>query len=161
MSTLAIKKTESISDELERMHDRITKRAFAIFDSNGQSFGRDLDDWLAAEKELIWKPPVELTEKDGAFSLCIAVPGVEPKDIHVEVTTEHLLLRAQSRHEHGKDRGEVHVCEFESRNVFRSIRFPKPINPDKVNAEFKNGMLYVNAVLAADAQIQKIELMAS
>ena len=45
-TTLPIKKTESIFDEVQQMHDQIMKRAFEIFDGNGHDFGRDLENWL-------------------------------------------------------------------------------------------------------------------
>jgi HSP20 family protein len=154
-TTFPIKKAESILDELEKMHDRIEKRAFEIFDGSDRTFGSDLDDWLAAERELIWKPSVELTEKDNEFSLRIAVPGVDPKDIDIEVTPEYLLVRGEAHQEHEEDRGRVHVCEFESGNLFRSIHFPKKINPGKVKAELKNGVLLVNAGIAVEAKTKR------
>ena len=61
-TTLPVKKTESIFDELQQMHGRIMKRAFEIFDGNGHTFGRDLEDWLQAERELVTKPSIELEE---------------------------------------------------------------------------------------------------
>ena len=161
MASLPIKKTESIFDELNQMQERIMHRAYDLFETRGKAFGRDLEHWLAAEQELIWKPSVELTEKDNEFNLRIAVPGVDPRDIDIEVTPEYLLVKAESRHEHKEDKGEVHVCEFESGNLFRSIRFPKAINTDRVKAEFKNGVLQINAPVAAAAQSRKIELKAS
>ena len=160
-ATLPIKKTESILDELRQMQDRIMHRAYDLFETRGRTLGRDLEHWLAAEHELIWKPTVELTEKDNEFSLRIAVPGVYPKDIDIEVTPEYLLVKAEARHEHREDRGHVHACEFESGNLFRSIQFPKTINPDKVKAEFKNGVLHVNAGIAAEAEARTIQLKAS
>jgi HSP20 family protein len=160
-TNLPIKKTESIFDELSQMQERIMHRAYDLFETRGKSFGRDLEHWLAAEHELIWKPSVELTEKDDEFNLRIAVPGIDPRDIDIEVTPEYLLVKAESRHEHQKDKGEVHVCEFEAGNLFRSIRFPKAIDTDKVKAEFKNGVLQVNAAIAEAAQSRKIELKAS
>ena len=161
MASLPIKKTESIFDELNQMQDRIMHRAYDLFETRGKAFGRDLEHWLAAEQELIWKPSVELTEKDSEFNLRIAVPGVDPKDIDIEVTSEYLLVKAESRHEHKEDKGEVHVCEFESGNLFRTIRFPKAINTDKVKAEFKNGVLQISAAIAAEALSRRIELKAS
>ena len=136
-------------------------RAYDLFETRGRALGRDLEHWLAAEQELIWKPSVELTERDNEFSLCIAVPGVDPQDIDIEVTPEYLLIKAEAHHEHRENTGHVHVCEFESGNLFRSIRFPKTINPDKVKAAFKNGVLQVNAGIAAEAKARKIELKAS
>ena len=58
MGELAVQKKEKESfwDELQKMEDRIMKRAYDIFRGSGSVFGRDLDNWLAAERELIWKP---------------------------------------------------------------------------------------------------------
>ena len=69
------RKSKSIFDEIEGMQDRIMRRAYEIFSENGGIFGRDIDDWLQAEQELVWKPAVELTEKDNEFLLEVAAPG--------------------------------------------------------------------------------------
>ena|ERR1051326_836046 len=160
-TTLPVKKTESLFVELNSLHNRIVKRAFEIFDRNGQVFGKDLDDWLQAERELVWKPAVELEEKDNEFRLQIATPGVDPKDIDIEVTPEYVLVKAEGHHEHKEEKGKVHICEFASSNMFRSVRLPKKIDPDKVKAEFKNGMLTLTAEIAKEAQARRIELKAS
>ena len=160
-ATLPIKKTESIFDDVNKMHDRIMKRAFELFDGNGHAFGKDLEDWLQAERELVWKPAIELEEKDKEIRLQIATPGVDPKDIDIEVTPEYVLVKAETRHEHKEDKGEVHICEFTAGNMFRSVHLPKKIDPDKVKAEFKNGILSLTAEIAQEAQARKIELKAS
>ncbi len=123
-TTLPVKKAESILDQLNTMHDRIMKRAFEIFDGNGHAFGKDLDDWLAAERELVWKPAIELEEKDKEIRLQIATPGVDPKDIDIEVTSEGILVKTETHHEHKKKEGQVHVCEFTSGNMFRFVGWP-------------------------------------
>src|SRR5262245_18171809 len=135
--TLPIKKTESIFEELSSLHDRIMRRAYEIFDDDGTIFGRDLTHWLKAEREVAWRPAIELEEKDNEFRLQIGVPGVDPKDIDIEVTPEDILVRAELTHEHKEEKkGKVHLCEFAEGNLFRAIHLPKKINPDKVKAEF-------------------------
>ena len=138
------------------MEDRIMQRAYDLFSGNG-IFGRDLENWLQAERELVWRPTVELYEKGDAFCLEAAVPGVDPKNIDIEVTPEDILLTAQIAHEHKEEKGTVHICEFDRGKMFRSIRLPRRINPDKVKAEFKNGMLYLTAEIAAEARVKKIK----
>lgn len=159
--TLPIKKTKSIFDELSAMQERVMRRAYDIFSGNGEIFGRDLDDWLRAERELVWKPSIELEEKDNEFRLQIGVPGVDPKDIDIEVTPEHILIKAETKHEHEEKKGKVHVCEFHSGNLFRAIHLPKRIDPDKVKAEFKNGMLSLKAEIAEAARSKKITVDAA
>ena len=158
---IAIRKTQSIWKELDKMQESLMKRAFEIFDGNGGIFGTDLENWLAAERELVWKPQIEMKEEDHAFNIKIAVPGVDPKDLDIEVTPEVLLVKAETRHEHKESKGEVHTCEFQSGNLFRSIRFPKEIDPDKVKAEFKNGMLRIRAGIHESAHGKKVTVDAA
>lgn len=159
--TVPIKKTQSIFDKIEKMQDRIMRRAHDIFSTNGGIFGKDIDDWLQAERELVWKPAIELEEKDGEFKLQVAVPGVDAKDIDIEVTAEDILIKADVKHEHTESKGEVHTCEFASGHLFRSIHLPQPIDADKVKAEFKNGMLTLKAPVAAEAKTKKVKVEAA
>jgi HSP20 family protein len=159
--TLPIRKARSILDEMDRTRDRIMRRAFDIFNMNGGTFGRDIEDWLEAERELVWKPSIELEEKDNEFRLQIAVPGVDPKDIDIEVTSEDVLVKADVHHEHKEKKGEVHACEFASGNLFRSIHLPRKIDPDAVKAEFKNGMLSLTAPIAEEVRAKKVTVEAA
>ncbi len=156
-----IRTSKSVFDEIERMQDRIMARAYEIFSGNGWIPGRDMDDWLQAERELVWKPAVELAEKDNAFLLEVAVPGVNPKDIDIEVTADDILIRANVHHEHKETKGEVRICEFASGNLFRSIHLPTKIDPDKVKAEFNNGMLTLKAPVSEEARAKKVTIEAA
>src|ERR1051326_1729057 len=148
-----IRKPSSILDEMREMHDRVMRRAYEIFESAGGA-GNDLEHWNQAERELYWKPALELSEKDGQLQLEAAVSGVEAKDIDIEVTPEDIILKAEVHHEHKDQKGTVHYCEFETGRMFRSIHLPKKINPDKVKAEFKNGLLRVTAQVAEESRIR-------
>ena len=155
--TVAIRKISSIFDEMNEMQKRIMRRAYDLFEQNGRLFGRDLDHWLQAERELVWKPAFELRETDGEFVLEAAVSGVDPKDIDIEVTPEDIVLKANTHHEHEEKKGTVHICEFESGKMYRSIHLPKKINPDKVKAEYKNGLLKLKAEIAEEVRAKKIK----
>lgn len=139
--TVPIRKPSSVFDQMNEMQDRIMRRAYEIFGRNGNQLGRDLEHWAQAERELVWKPAFELSEKHGQFHLQAAIPGVDAKDIDLEVTPEDIILKAETQHEHKEQKGIVHYCEFERGKMFRSIHLPKKIDPDKVKAEFKNGLL--------------------
>jgi HSP20 family protein len=152
-----IHKAPSIFDQMKEMQDRIMQRAYEIFERNGSMLGRDLDNWTQAERQLVWKPPFELCEKDGQFQLEAAIAGVDAKDINIEVTPEDIVLTANTQHQHTDQKGIVHYCEFESGKMFRSIHLPKKINPDKVRAEFKNGLLRLTAEIALEARGRTIK----
>ena len=109
MAEVAVQKKEkeSVWDELQKMEERIMKRAYDIFSGKGSTFGEDLDNWLAAERELVWKPAIELTEKDNQFEIRIAVTGIEPRDLNVEVTSDDLLVKGETKTEKKESKGEV------------------------------------------------------
>ena len=147
-----VRKTSSIFDEWKRMQNQVMRRAYDIFERNGHPFGRDFDHWIQAEHELLWKPAIEIHEVDGKLVLEAAVSGMDPKDITIEVTPEDIVLKAETHHEHNEKKGTLHVCEFESGSMFRSIHLPRRINSDKVKAELKNGLLTVTAEVAEASQ---------
>src|SRR6184192_968760 len=117
---VSIGRSSSILDEMKEMQDRIMRRAYEIFEQNGSSLGRDLQNWTEAERELVWKPAFELCEKDGRLQLEAAISGVDPKDIDIEVTPEDIVLKADIQHEHNEKKSTVHICEFESGKMYRS-----------------------------------------
>jgi len=159
--TLRIRKADSIFDEIEKMRDQIMQRAHDIFLRNGGAWGEDANNWLAAEQELVWKPAIELHEKDNEFFLEIAASGVDPKDLEIEVTPEDLLVKGRVLHEHKEDKGTIHTCEFASGSLFRSIHFPKKIDPEKVKAEFRNGMVHLRAPVAAEQRGRRVSIEAA
>jgi HSP20 family protein len=155
--TVAIRKLSSVFDEIKDMQDRIMRRAYEILQRNGGMLGRDLENWTQAERELVWRPALELSEKDAKLQLEAAIAGVEARDIDIEVTPEEIVLKAQTQHKHKEQKGFVHYCEFESGKMFRSIHLPKKIDPNKVRAEFKNGLLRLTAEIAEEARARTIK----
>ncbi len=154
-------KVESIFDEMEEIQNQIMQRAYDIFLNRGGFFGGDLDDWLAAEAEVTWKPAVELYEKGDEFVVQSALAGVDPKDLDIRVTPQELLIKAETKHEHTEEKGTVHLCEFRSGKLFRCIQFPKKVDPDKVRAEFRDGLLRVSAAMAKEEQQRKVQVASS
>lgn len=157
VDAVPIRKTSSILNEMKEMQDRIIRRAYEIFEQNGSMLGRDLENWTQAERELVWKPAFELCEKDGQFQLEVALPGVDAKDINLEVTPEEIVLTANTQHKHTDQKGSVLYCEFQAGKMFRSIHLPKTIDADKVKAEFKNGLLRLTAKVAEEARPKTIK----
>ena len=157
---IALRKAETVFNELEQLHNTISRRAWDLFRKRGDLWGGPLADWFNAERQLVWKPAIELRQKDNQFEVLAATPGVEPKDLDVQITPEDLLIRADIDHEHTAEEGAVHVCEFNGGQLFRSIHFPEKIDPDSATAEYRNGMLRLTASIAKRAA-QKVEITAA
>lgn len=147
-SDIELHKAETIGDEVDQLQTEIRQRAYDLFHDRGDVPGRSLSDWLDAERELVWKPAVELRRKDTEIEVLAATPGVDPKELEVRITPDDILIKANVDHRHTTDKGDVQVCEFTEGHLFRSIHFPDKVNPDSATAEYRNGLLRITAPLA-------------
>jgi len=152
-----VRKAETVLRELDELRDNISHRAYDLFRKRGEGWGGPLVDWLNAEDQLIWKPAIELRQKDNQIEVLAATPGVEPKDLDIEITPEDLLIKADIHHEHTPEEGSVRVCEFKEGQLFRSIHLPERVDPDSVKAEYRNGMLRLTASIVKPTA-QKVEI---
>ena len=140
-----VRRVESLAPETDKMEQRLRQRAYALFETRGRSHGRHVDDWFEAERELIWKPAIEVREKGGQLSVDVELPGIQPRDLDVRVTPDRLLVRARTSHIQLENRGAIHISERISKDVFRAIDLPKAIDPERVRAEYYQGLLHVVA----------------
>lgn len=161
MASVPITQKDSIIDQLEQIHQRIAQRAYELFRGRGALWGDPWADWFSAERETVWKPAVELREKDGTFTVEAALAGVEPKDMMVEITPQDVVIKAETEHTHSQDKGQVHQCEFVAGRLFRSVHFPKPVDVAKAKAEYRNGLLIVTAPIVPEAQAKRVEIKAA
>jgi HSP20 family molecular chaperone IbpA len=145
---IEIRRTDSIRSEFERLHQAISERAYEMFRHRDWWSGGPLADWLNAEHELVWQPPIELRQKDDQLEVLAAVAGVDSKDLDVQVTAEDVLIKSEVDHHHAAESGTVHLCEFNRGKVFRSIHLPDKIDPETAKAEYRNGLLRLTASIA-------------
>jgi HSP20 family protein len=157
--------TLPVFKEMESVMERIRGRAFDLFSRRGFGHGHELDDWLAAEREICW-PAGELTEQDKAFTLSVALPGFEPGDISVTATARELIVHAKSKTESKKEqeaRKGQKVCwsEFRSNDVYRHVELPQNIDAQSVSASLHNGVLKIVATKAAMPRVVPISSAAA
>jgi HSP20 family protein len=155
-----LKKTDSVIEEFNRIQAEIRRRAYEFFSSQRDLWGGPLEDWLKAEREVIWRPAVELRQVDGQIHLAAAIAGVDPKQLDIRVTPEDILITADVNHRHEAQEGTVHLCEFERGRLFRAVHLPAPIDPDSVKAECRDGLLRLTAVVAR-AEPKKVDVQAA
>lgn len=155
---VTLRKAESIFNELDQLQTAISRRAYDLFRNRGDLWGGPLADWFNAERQLIWKPAIELRQKNSQFEVLAATPGVEPKDLDVQITPEDMLIKADIHHKHTPEEGAVQVCEFTGGQLFRSVHFPDKVDPDSATAEYRNGLLRITASIVKPAAQKKVEI---
>lgn len=147
-NNVAVKKVETIFKELDELHTAINQRAYDLFRNHEGLQPSPLADWFDAERQLVWKPAIELRQRDSQFEVLAATPGIEASDLDIRITPDDLLIKADVHHTHQAEEGAVKVCEFTDGQLFRSVHFPEKIDPEKVTAEYRNGLLHVTATIA-------------
>ncbi len=118
---------ETIIDEIEEMYDQITKRAYEIFRERGGNSTLDIEDWLTAERELLYKPEVHVEEVDERIVVTVRIGKVRPLDVQLLVTPDAMVIQAQP----------VSIAK----KVFRTVQFPRRIDVNKAEATYADGFL--------------------
>lgn len=144
-AAVSITNTDSIIDEIMRRQEMVARRAFDLFQSHAGEFRDDLADWFRAEEELFPQPSLRFRQADGRFEIEAALPGADPKKVDVKVTGEDLLITAERAKPKPEPvtAAEAAVAPNGAVQYFRAIHLPEPIDPDKVSAEYKEGMLHL------------------
>lgn len=146
-------------EEIRDLFESVQRRAFDRFLQRGASAGGDLDDWLGAEREVLFTPHYELVELPLEFRLQVAVPGLDAKDIQIGVMPECLVIRSEAVPKFGGEDAKVLFSDFRGKRLVRHIAFPLEIDPDKVTATLNNGLLHIIATKAA--RRKEVEIVAT
>ena len=125
----------------------VRHRAFDYFQQRGELLGNDWEDWLRAEREVLWRPPAEMFENASTIVLRVAVPGFAPKSIQVTATPHSLLIQATETHQHDGLQDRLHFCEF-GQQLFRRFDLPARVDPDNVSATWDKGIVEIVAGIA-------------
>jgi HSP20 family protein len=134
-----------------RRLDAVRERAFEMFERRGSLPGREFEDWVSAEHEVMGWPTAELREIGAEYELDLTLPGFSPEEIEVTATPAEVLVHAcTERRESARDEGVV-WSEFSNNEIFRRFVLPKEITPEGVTAQLSDGVLHLHAPRAAAA----------
>lgn len=148
-----------IFDEIEKRMREIERRAFELFQQRGGGSGKDLDDWLLAEREVNGLATTNVEETDDAFNLQVSLPEMEPSEVEVTATPHSIILHAEHREEKkskskGKAKEGEDWSEVSQTCVYREVPLAG-IDPDQVTAKLENGTLQITARKAQAAEHQR------
>ena len=94
-----------------------------------------------------WWPAVEVRERDKNLVISADLPGLTKDDVKVEVTDEGLIIRGERKREREENKGGWHRSERSYGEFYRTIPLPEGVNPEKAQAQFKDGVLEVKVPL--------------
>jgi HSP20 family protein len=131
-----------------------------LFEDFGTGFWRFPTRRSLFEIEPFWRraalapsaPAVDVVEKDTAYEIAAELPGMDEKNIEVTVADDMLTIKGEKREEKEEKKKDYYLSERRFGSFERSFRLPEGVEPDKVEASFKKGVLMVTLPKTPEAQ---------
>lgn len=133
----------SLFDQMEDTFKAITRRAYELFETSGREFGRDMDNWFQAERELLHPVHLNITETNGALEVKAEVPGFTEKELEISVESRRLTIAGKKETKKEEKKGKTVCAECHSEQILRTVELPVEVEPEKVSATLKHGVLEV------------------
>ncbi|MCX4027727.1 Hsp20/alpha crystallin family protein [Endozoicomonas sp. SM1973] len=132
---------DPIANPLIQFHKEVDR----LFDSmfKGSGFPSFSDEWSRVSNNM-FKPSIDISAKDKEYLISVEVPGVEEKDIKLEMRDNTLIISGEKKNE--KEEKEEHHYRVErSYGKFqRMLTIPEDADADEISASFKNGVLCIS-----------------
>ena len=96
--------------------------------------------WYGSDTGRDWHPRTDIHETEKEIVIDAELPGIDKKDIHVEVKNNVLTFSGERMYEK-KNEGRQNLSERHYGKFSRSFSLPDTVDSDKVKAAFKNGVL--------------------
>ena len=134
----------------------IARKALELAQVKNHLIERELDDWLAAETELLYPVHIEMVESDKDFTLRAEVPGFRTNDLEIKV--EPRCVRIAGKRE-TKEKNGVRKIQSEWRpdQILRAVGLPAEVDTAHVNASLKDGILIIDLPKAPHSKSMRVE----
>jgi HSP20 family protein len=103
-------------------------------------------------------PALDVSETAEAVIVKAEIPGIDPKNVHVQLVGNTLTLRGEKMADHEeKDRSYLRVERLHGA-FSRTLTLPDELDPEKIKATAKNGVLTIEVAKAERARPRQIEV---
>jgi HSP20 family protein len=104
-------------------------------------------------------PAVNIKELDFQFEIELAVPGMKKDDFEIEVEDGVLSISSTQEEEQVNEKGKFTRREFSYSSFRRSFTLPDSVDPTKIDATYKEGVLLVLLPKHKESQPQPKKLI--
>jgi HSP20 family protein len=116
----------SLRNEMDRLFERVLDGDFEALPPQG------------------WSPALDLSETEEAITIRMEVPGIDPKDIRVQLKGPILTVRGEKRREGDPRKERMYRSERIYGSFLRVLQLPYEVREDNVTAVFKHGLLTIS-----------------
>jgi HSP20 family protein len=112
-------------------------------------------DWMRGP-ERFWDLDVEDTDKE--VIVRAEAPGFEPNEFNISLSGNTLTIQAEHREKTEEKQQGYEVTQRRYGRMDRAVTLPAPVDPNKVQASYRNGVLEVRLPRTEEAQKRRIEV---
>jgi HSP20 family protein len=109
---------------------------------------------------LMRAPDTDVVETEDEIRVSSEMPGLHPDDIEIDVENNVLTLRAEKNEERteGEEGGRYHLAERRFGVFSRSFVLPRDVDPDNIQADFRDGVLTVHIPKSEKSRRRRISI---
>lgn len=105
-----------------------------------------------------WMPSIDVSETPKEIIVKAEIPGMEAKDIDVSISGNLVTIQGERRHETEEKDENFHRMERTYGAFSRSIQLPADVDPEKVTASYKKGILKLSLAKLKEHSSKKIQV---
>lgn len=136
--------------EMNTLQDRMTR----LFDEAWGRPRRGDEDFITGS----WLPPVDVRETKDALEITAELPGMEPADVEVAVENGVLTIKGARQFERASEGETYHRVERSYGAFERSFTLPTNVDPERIQAVYRNGILGLTLPKREEAKPKSISI---
>ncbi len=139
----------------------VARREWNPFDGLQREVERLFDDFsrgYATPRTQDLTPSIDVTETDKEVEITAELPGLEEKDVQVNVADNLLTIRGEKKAEREDKNKDYHVVERSYGSFSRTLELPESVDADAIQATMSKGVLKVVVPKPAPAQVKKVSI---
>jgi HSP20 family protein len=111
--------------------------------------------WLPLEAGE-WIPAIDMYEQDNKYMVKAELPGMKEDEVDVSVVGDRLTIKGKKKAESEVKEENYYRSERSYGSFFRAIDLPPDADPEKVEANYEDGVLEVVIAKTAAAKPRKV-----
>lgn len=135
----------TLANPLQQFHqdiDRLFDQTFRKFGLSSAIFNPSFPSRLT-EAAIVLKPTLDLGVTDQEYTLTVEIPGVEEKDVKLEIVNDTLTIGGEKKQEKEEKEKNYYRMERSYGSFQRVLCLPDDVDQDNVKASFAKGILTV------------------
>lgn len=108
-----------------------------------------------------WSPRVDISEKDGHYTIRAEIPGVKREDLKVTVQNGVLSIRGDRHREQEEHGRQYHRIERSYGSFVRSFSLPERVDMSHLEARFHDGLLDIDLPCTSEPEAPSLEVPVS